>query len=194
MSELLVDGADQLHRDHVELIRKERPLSGLRIHGVEKVRDPGEVLPGRQRSILRREHVAVERVAKPDEQPFGGGGVAEYVREGALAVPGPEPLLRDDATVAQVLGEDRPADQALGGGTVQPRRHEVALQRGEIAEELSVDAGSAIDLTRLLLLPETPRFHGQPARERVELLQCALNGSERPQQVCPRVSPPPVAG
>ena len=47
VGKLLVDGADQFHGDHVELVRKERPLSRLRIHRVEEVRHPDEVRLGR---------------------------------------------------------------------------------------------------------------------------------------------------
>ena len=180
VGELLVDGADQLHRDHVELVREQRPLSRHRVHGVEEVGDPAEMFGIRHGGALRREHVAVERVPEPVEQPLGGGVVAQDGGKGAVAVLALQALRRDDPPVDEVPREDRPADQPLGGGAVQPGGDEVPLQGGQIGKQLAIDAGPAIH-GGAGLPPEPARLHGQPAGEGVELVQGMLDGTERPE-------------
>ena len=179
VGELLVDGADQLHRDHVELVREQRPLPRHRVHGVEEVGDPAEMFGVRYGGVLRREHVAVERVPEPVEQPPGGGVVAQDGGKGAVAVLALQALRRDDPPVDEVLREDRPAYQPLGGGAVQPRRDEVPLQGGQIGQQLAIDAGPAIYGGGLP--PEPACLHRQPAGEGVELVQGTFDGAERPE-------------
>ena len=44
MRELLVDRADQIHRNHIKLIREERLLSRYGIYRLEEVRNPVKIL------------------------------------------------------------------------------------------------------------------------------------------------------
>ena len=134
----------------------------------------------RHGGALRREHVAVERVPEPVEQPLGGGVVAQDGGKGAVAVLALQALRRDDPPVDEVPREDRPADQPLGGGAVQPGGDEVPLQGGQIGKQLAIDAGPAIH-GGAGLPPEPARLHGQPAGEVVELVQGTFDGTERPE-------------
>ena len=81
-----------------------------------------------------------------------------------------------DLSIDQVLRKDGATDERLSSVTNKPEVLQITLQRGQIAKQLAVDAGSAIHAR--LLPPELTGLHSQPPGHPIEALQLVVDESK----------------
>ena len=98
--ELLVDRADELDRNHLELVGEEAELPAFRIDSRQELRNPRQVVSGRCRfHQRRRKHIAVEGLGQPCEQLAGRWPVAQSRRQRRAAAYPLQPRRTNDLAV-----------------------------------------------------------------------------------------------
>src|SRR4051794_35370274 len=110
MCEHLVDGADELHGDHVEAIGPEGTLPGPQVRSTQKTLDYAEVLPAEVLAGRRswgRKQVAIERLGKPGEERPRHVFVFECFDETRIPIFGAQELLGQQAPVLEIGHEYR---------------------------------------------------------------------------------------
>ena len=169
MHELLVDGAHELDRDHVEPIGKEVELTRLQVFSPQEPRHPIKMPRVGNRCCGWREHVAVEGVSQPSEQPCGSGTVLQNLAQIAMTALRDQLLFGDYWSVNQVLNEDAASDQSLGVIVTETCIDQDAFQSAQVSQQPVVDARLATDARHPA--PESPRLHCQASSDRIESRQ-----------------------
>ena len=183
--EPVVDGADQLDGDVLEVVLPESVLSDAPVHrlaaGPKTGQDP-QVRRVEARTAFvrleragRDEQVAVEVLPQGSEemlQRLAVPGVQQrFERLGVRACGVPKVLRVDDLPILEIGDERRLHEQRLRRLGRQTGIAEQAMRLGEVVEKNAVDAFSRVEvLAVLLLLPEAARFGGVgevPERQRV---------------------------
>ena len=185
MRQLNVNRTDQLHRDHVELIREQGTPTCFRIDGIQKICHACEMTRVRQGWFIQRKHVTIERVPEPLEHLSRGRRVAKYLGEGVLSVFPCQESGRQDRSIDQVLCKYGPSDQSLGMGRIQTIVRKVSLNCAKVVEQLTVDTVPAIDCG--IVFPELARRHGKPPCQCIEPGQLLVYPQKGIQKVFGRV-------